>query len=566
MKKIKLLVTSVIISIVFLASTVTFAEEINKPTVTRLSGQDRYQTCNQVVDKGWSQSDYAILVNSNMFADAITSAPLAKKYNAPILLTEGNKLTDSTKDELQKLGVKNVYIIGGTGVVSSNIENTLKTLGITTKRIYGKDRFETSISVAKELGEIKGVFAVSGETWEDALSVAPIAAQLQYPIILVSKSAVPSTVQNYIDNNKDKDICMIGGWDALESNISSKLNATKVYDQIDKYGRNLALINDYQEKLDLSKIFIASDKTFADALSGSALAAKDGNPIILLGDTNQDTTLSFINSNGVKAVNVLGGTGVLSDNIVNNVIGNGSSSISLDSIPDYTDLTSAQSNSLLSQLEGDWYNEIHLKDKNVNVPYDGKVLRINKNYNYQLVIGSKNDAKGEILQKIKKVSKDQYLFSAKDGEFSYDTLFTIDTSKNSITLVYETSKINNGVPSKNSYNETFIRTDLAKAVNKAAYIGKFKDSNNKVYEFQDGLTAAWPNKNFKYSLAQLDESGNSYLFVEYDSSGKVANRYISEDQNDKRVFYSAVENAEKWTDADASYKKDKQLFVLTKIN
>ena len=368
MKKIKLLVSSIIISTSFLVSTSAFAiDNINKPNVTRLVGQDRYQTCNKIVDTGWTQSNYAILVNSNMFSDAITSSPLAKKSNAPILLTEGNNLTTSTKEQLQKLDVKTVYIIGGTGV--------------------------------------------------------------------------------------------------------------------------------------------------------------------------------------------------LSDSVVTAITGNDISNLSLDTIPDNTDLTETQKNNLLLQLEGKWYKEIYLKDKNVTIPYDGKIILINKNKKFQLVIGYKNDAQGEIIEKIKKVSKNQYLFYGKDYMSEYSTLFTIDINRNSLTLVYAISNQDNN---KVSYNESFIRTDLVSSINKVAYIGKFKDSNNKTYEFKDDLTAVWPDKNFKYSLQQLDNMSISYIFTSYDSNGNVANRYISEDENNKRVFYSTVENTEKWTDADPAYVKDKQLFILTK--
>lgn len=291
--------------------------------ITRLAGQDRYGTSNAVVSQGWTQSNYAVLVNSQNFPDAITSSPLAKKYNAPILLTDSNSLTDSTRQKLQNLGAKNVFIIGGTSVVGSNVENTLKSMGITVKRICGQDRYETSVSVAKELGNCNGVFVVSGEHYEDALSTAPIADKLQYPIILVSKNNVPSTVENYINSirNNGGKIEVIGGCDVLNDSVISSLNSTKTYNQSTKYDRNLALINDYSGQLDLSSIYLASDKGFADALSGSALAGKNGNPIILIGDSNHTNVNSFITNNNISTVNVLGGSAVLNDYTITQITG-----------------------------------------------------------------------------------------------------------------------------------------------------------------------------------------------------------------------------------------------------
>lgn len=302
------------LGITLLFSSSVFAS--GNTNIKRLGGKDRYETSLKIVSDGWTQSNYVILVNSKMFADAIVSTPLAKKYDAPILLTDSKSLTNSTKQKLQQLNVKNVLIIGGTGVISDNVLNQVKNMGIDTKRIYGKDRYETSVNVGKELGITTGAFVVSGDSWEDALSVSPISAQLQYPILLSSKDKVPSVVKNYINDNKK--VIVLGEEDKVR-NIVTELKPTKIYDQIDKSARNLALINDYKEKLDLSNIYLASDSSFADALSGSALASKNGNPIVLLGRGNKNQVNNFIENNNIKNINILGGEGVLADDLINGV-------------------------------------------------------------------------------------------------------------------------------------------------------------------------------------------------------------------------------------------------------
>ncbi|KZL92373.1 cell wall-binding repeat-containing protein [Clostridium magnum] len=324
MKRVKLLVVSCVLGTSLLVSTNVFAKD--NVNILRLAGQNRYGTSDAIVSQGWSQSDYAVLVNSENFPDAITSSPLAKKYDAPILLTDSSSLTDSTRQELENLGVKNVFIIGGTAVVSSNVENNLENMGISVKRIWGQDRYETSLKVAKEVELPNGVFVVSGEHYEDALSVAPIAAELQYPIVLISRNNVPDTVLNYTDviKNTDGHVVVVGGEDVLNSNVISVINPTEIYNQTSKYNRNLALIDDYRRQLNLSTVYIASNKGFADALSGSALAGRNGNPIILVGNSNLSSVNNLISYSNVRNVNVLGGTGVLSDYAVSQIIGEAS--------------------------------------------------------------------------------------------------------------------------------------------------------------------------------------------------------------------------------------------------
>jgi len=69
----------------------------------RLSGQDRYQTAVAVSREGWTESHYAVLADGDNFPDAITAAPLAMKYDAPILLTAKDNLPEETSNELRRL-------------------------------------------------------------------------------------------------------------------------------------------------------------------------------------------------------------------------------------------------------------------------------------------------------------------------------------------------------------------------------------------------------------------------------------------------------------------------------
>ncbi len=54
-------------------------------------------------------AEYAVLVNGENFPDALSAAPLAKKYNAPILLNSSWILDTSVEDELKRLEVKQIY-------------------------------------------------------------------------------------------------------------------------------------------------------------------------------------------------------------------------------------------------------------------------------------------------------------------------------------------------------------------------------------------------------------------------------------------------------------------------
>jgi len=113
--------------------------------------------------------------------------------------------------ELKRLQVKNVYVIGGTGVISSNVENELGKMGISPIRLQGKDRYETSVRIAEQLGTPKELAVVIGDDYSDALSIAPFAGNKGMPILLVSKDNIPDSVKAYLVNKNIKKIALILG-------------------------------------------------------------------------------------------------------------------------------------------------------------------------------------------------------------------------------------------------------------------------------------------------------------------------------------------------------------------
>lgn len=290
--------------------------------VERLWGSDRYKTCSAIVTKGWQNSDCAVIVNGSNFPDALSASTLAKKYNAPILLTESDKLNSDTYNQLIRLNIKKAFIVGGTGVINTSIEDQLNAMNIQTKRFSGQDRTSTSVDVAKEIGTSSGIILTTDSSYTDALSVSPIAAKLQIPIILMPKDYVPDSVASFIKENNITKTYVVGGEDLISDSAVSNFPDVQRITGNDAYERNINVINKFWDKFDFGTAFLASSKDFADALSGSAFAALNGNPIVLVGDDLEDTTKSFIANKAFTKLYILGGTAGISDNTAD-VIANG---------------------------------------------------------------------------------------------------------------------------------------------------------------------------------------------------------------------------------------------------
>ena len=122
-------------------------------TNEQLVGSNRTDTAVKISKDGWNSAETVILVNDSAIPDALTATPLAFAKNAPILLTAKGGLTKATANEIKRLGVKNVILIGGETVLPAKIENDLKALNVKADRVKGATREETALAIAKDLME-----------------------------------------------------------------------------------------------------------------------------------------------------------------------------------------------------------------------------------------------------------------------------------------------------------------------------------------------------------------------------------------------------------------------------
>ncbi len=302
--------TALAIILVFLCIKQTYAA----PMSTRIGGVDRYETAIKICQSGFHNSDYVILVQGEDFPDALCAAPIGKKYNAPILLVKPSGIDNNLLNEILRLNAKNAIIIGGIGVVPKTVESVLNSFNINVTRYAGVDRFQTSAMVAKEIGVSNGAIIVSGDNFPDALSIASIAAAKQMPILLVQASFIPSSIENFIDDNKIENFYVIGGQGVIYDATIAKLNKVKRLSGANRYETNIAVVSEFKKDLNLDSIYVASGETFPDALGGAAMASISNSPILLTNSYHNEI-LGYIRRNisSINNIKILGGSGAIPD-------------------------------------------------------------------------------------------------------------------------------------------------------------------------------------------------------------------------------------------------------------
>ncbi|WP_139905308.1 endo-1,4-beta-xylanase [Clostridium thermarum] len=282
------------------------------PSVVRMGGADRYETSVMVSKAGWATSENVVLARGDEFADALAAAPLAKQLNAPILLTSPKSLDARVISELKRLNAKKVYIIGGTGAIYPEVENTVKSMGIGVERIGGSDRYATSLAIANKMANNKQVFLVSGASYADALSISSYAGATVSPILLTSNNQMTADIEKFIKDNNSK-VYVIGGIGAISEAAVKGISVAERIAGADRYATNLAVLNKFAAEFDFSNIYLTTGDNYPDAICGSALAGKEKATIILISSSDISSEKTYVKSiiEKVSQVKVLGGEGVL---------------------------------------------------------------------------------------------------------------------------------------------------------------------------------------------------------------------------------------------------------------
>ncbi|XKH50521.1 cell wall-binding repeat-containing protein [Chryseomicrobium palamuruense] len=319
MKGLSKLLISVLIFIFFTAIHTSPASAQNLQQINnedlRISGPDRYATAIKIAQDGWKNgADTVVLARGDLFADALSGVPLAKKENAPILLSRSKSLNQATKDEIKRLKPNKIILLGSVSALSQEIENELKSMNITIKRIKGSDRYETSLNIAKELntGTSKAIIA-TGQNFPDALSIAPYAAIHEYPIILTKPSSLTTNTKSFLSTFSST--LIVGGTAAVSTSIESALpKPERIYGNT----RYETAVKIHQSLFETNKIiYLSTGANFSDALTGAALASKNQTSVLIVPPNGINSKVeAIIPSNQIKEFKVFGGKTAVPDSTI----------------------------------------------------------------------------------------------------------------------------------------------------------------------------------------------------------------------------------------------------------
>ena len=312
----------------------------------RLSGEGRYQTGTAIVDEGFTgTSYYAVVATGEGFPDALAASALAGAYDAPVILTNGKagSLGDEARNELVRLGVKKVFIMGGTSAVSTGIEREIAGLngGVAIDRVAGAGRIETSVEACKRVRaavesgaptalDFDTVILAVSDNFPDTLSIGPWSYVANAPILLVGRQEDMTDGVAAMVAQADR-VIIVGGTATVGTSVEKRVKGIVGAGNVvrlagaDRYltsqeiamwesgQSNAAFQPSGQTLLSFEYPAVATGSNFPDALAGAALCGSKGS-VMMLANAASDPTVDMLAANkaALKGGYLLGGPSAVS--------------------------------------------------------------------------------------------------------------------------------------------------------------------------------------------------------------------------------------------------------------
>ncbi|MFV8808388.1 leucine-rich repeat protein [Aerococcus urinaeequi] len=299
--------------------TVSVVEETTAVEPVRYDGSNREAVAVNVAKSHFSDSKKVILVNRDKFPDAISATNISQGLY-PVLYTRAGKVDQATIDQLKKMPLNEIYILGGVNSVEDKVVSQLnQSTGVKVTRISGRDRYVVNTNaIQKQYTTKEHVVIASGEIYTDALYGVSYANTIDSPVVLSKNNGLTTTSIELLKTLGAKRATLIGGVSTLTQSVESQLTSLGIiFDRIagaNRYnGSAQVAAASYKEP---ENVVVASGEVFSDALVSAPLAQKLDTPILLVRKDRVDVAVSQYISDKkmtIKNIYIQGGTNTIND-------------------------------------------------------------------------------------------------------------------------------------------------------------------------------------------------------------------------------------------------------------
>ena len=160
----------------------------------------------------FKSANTVILSSEKSLPDSLSASALAAKNGYPIIYTGKNAISGVAKGFIKNGKISNVIIVGGDQTISNGVLNSVKSMGKSVSRVYGRSRYDTSLAIAKNyFNNSSTVGLATGAEFVDSLTSGPVSGLNNQAILLVSNNTLSSGIKDYIKSTGAKSVYLYGG-------------------------------------------------------------------------------------------------------------------------------------------------------------------------------------------------------------------------------------------------------------------------------------------------------------------------------------------------------------------
>jgi outer membrane protein assembly factor BamB/putative cell wall-binding protein len=258
------------------------------PEVHRVAGGDRFATAAALSAASYPDgADLVMVATGTSFPDALAGGPAVAGIG-PVLLVTRDTVPEATRREIARLRPALIVVLGGTGAVSEVVVRRLDDQADEGAiRIAGSNRFATAAELAVTAFEPGVPLAVvaSGEDFADALAGGALAGGRASPVLLTGRDDLPAPTAQALRELKPGRIVVVGGATRVSDTVLTQLSRltrgeVQRHSGPDRFATAVAIS---REELRRSRtVFIATGRSFPDALAASATAGAMRSPLLLV--------------------------------------------------------------------------------------------------------------------------------------------------------------------------------------------------------------------------------------------------------------------------------------------
>ena len=268
-----------------------------------------------------------ITIKLNEKFDPLLGVTASDKEDGDI--TKSIKVISNNVDTSKEGSYKVIYEVkdNNGNVTTKEITVTVSKNVLNVEEIVGSTRYETATKLSKyKFDKANTVVITNGFSLADGLTVTPLASYLKAPILLTTLNDIPNETIREIERLGADNIIIVGGEGVVSKKVEEKLNKMGI-NKIERLGgktryeTSLAIAKYIDENCyDVENVVVAGGFGEADALSIASVSGRENMPIILsTKDEITSETHQWLKSEKLKNAYIVGGDGVVSEKVINEV-------------------------------------------------------------------------------------------------------------------------------------------------------------------------------------------------------------------------------------------------------